>query len=167
MDREFIRVINNGMMSLRVMCRFVDSVMEPRVLAYGNDFDGCDNLHNLSKDDLIRRVRQLNLLVLSSGSRASVLSEDIRRIQTQRLIENNELCAERDLLQMELSDLKRRVVLLECAVKTKQECIDCCDAEISGLKAVIHYFQSETNATGMRIGFLLHHDTITPDGPGC
>ena len=132
------------------------------MVAYGND-----NLHTLTKDDLIRRVRQLNILVLSSGSRASILSEDIKEIQTLRLAERNEFHAERESLQLELNDLRKKVVLLECAVKTKQECIDCCDAEITGLKAVIHYIQSETNATGLRIGFLLQQSTITPDGPSC
>jgi hypothetical protein len=141
--------------------------MEPRVLAHGNDFDGCDNLQNLSKDDLIRRVRQLNLLVISAGSRASTLSEDIKEIQTLRQVENSGLYAENGVLQMELSDLRKKVVLLECAVKTKQECIDCCDAEITGLKAVIQYFQSESQATGARIGFLLQQNAITPDGPDC
>ena len=134
------------------------------MLAHGNDFDGCDNLQNLSKDDLIRRVRQLNLLVISAGSRASTLSEDIKEIQTLRQVENSGLYAENGVLQMELSDLRKKVVLLECAVKTKQECIDCCDAEITGLKAVIQYFQSESQATGARIGFLLQ---LTPDGPDC
>ena len=137
------------------------------MLAHGNDFDGCDNLQNLSKDDLIRRVRQLNLLVISAGSRASTLSEDIKEIQTLRQVENSGLYAENGVLQMELSDLRKKVVLLECAVKTKQECIDCCDAEITGLKAVIQYFQSKSQATGARIGFLLQQNAITPDGPDC
>ena len=137
------------------------------MLAHGNDFDGRDNLQNLSKDDLIRRVRQLNLLVISAGSRASTLSEDIKEIQTLRQVENSGLYAENGVLQMELSDLRKKVVLLECAVKTKQECIDCCDAEITGLKAVIQYFQSKSQATGARIGFLLQQNAITPDGPDC
>lgn len=141
--------------------------MEPKVLACGVGFDGAEYLQNLSKDDLIRRVRQLNLLVISSGSRASTLSGDISEIQTLRRVENNELFAERELLQMELSDLKKKIVLLECAVKTKQECIDCCDAEIMGLKAVIQYIQSESQATGVRIGYLLQNNVVTPDGSSC
>jgi chromosome segregation ATPase len=96
-----------------------------------------------------------------------VLSEDIREIQIMRRLEYDELSAEREMLQMELSDLKKKIVLLECAVKTKQECIDCCDAEIAGLKAVIHYIQSESQATGARIGFLMQQNAITPDGSDC
>lgn len=141
--------------------------MDPVVISYGQEFNGCENLHKLTRDDLIRRVRQLNVLVLSSGTRISTLSEDIREIQALRQIENNELYAERELLQMEVADLKKTIALLECAVRTKQDCIDCCDAEIAGLRSVIHYIQTESEATGVRIGFLMQQNQINPDGSGC
>jgi septal ring factor EnvC (AmiA/AmiB activator) len=88
----------------------------PRVLEHSTVIDTSDDLEQLSRDGLIRRIRQLSVLVLASGNRASSLKEQLQERERQ------------------VVELRTNLAILERTVKNKQDCIDCCLVEIDKLR---------------------------------
>ena len=85
-----------------------------------------DPLEDLTKHELIRRVRQLNLLVLSVTNRAMNLTERLNMAETRQRAE----CIET------ISVLSNNIVVLRGLLRSNQQYIAVCETEIAELKAL-------------------------------
>ena len=157
---------------------------EPRVI-YKRMFEGGDGLDDMSREDLIRRIRQLNLLVMSAGNRAATLADSLEAVESCTREELDRIRSERNALQfvetenvhlraamakmdkkkaekvldndstrIRICELTNSIVVLEGMLQSKQDYIDCCEAEISGLKAVVCMHKQPIYSNPTPMGFL-------------
>jgi hypothetical protein len=123
-----------------------------------------DRLEDMSKDELIRRIRQLNLIAISATNRARMLEENrdsaelYQRSQIDQLVSekhalqcvSDENCSlrmqimelqktlgdalDKDEMHLKLSGLTNDIVVLQGLLRTKQQYIFACETELAALR---------------------------------
>jgi hypothetical protein len=167
---------------------FRDDVHKSRAaqIAYRRIIEGSleeDRLEDMTKDELIRRVRQLNLLAISATNRAKNLEEtkticdkfqqsELDRIRSERnalqCVEYENLDLRQKLAELQKfvddstdadevllsnSVLNNNVIVLQGLLRSKQQYIDACETEIAGLKALVKVQKNKIPTVVPFVGF--------------
>lgn len=94
----------------------------PSVLACHTIVDASDSLDYVSRQGLMRKIRQLSVLVLSSGNRVACLLEQLQELE-QKYVDDTDA-------------LRQRISCLERTVRESQDQIDFCLSEIDELQKI-------------------------------